>query len=50
VTWADPDGRDLERLVAAGIKASGRAGRLRAAFHLWNDESDVASVVAALRG
>ena len=49
VTWADPDGHDLERLVAAGIKASGRAGRLRAAFHLWNDESDVAAVVAALR-
>jgi selenocysteine lyase/cysteine desulfurase len=48
VTWADPDGHDLERLVAAGIKASGRAGRLRAAFHLWNDESDVAAVVTAL--
>lgn len=48
VTWVDPDGHDLERLVAAGIKASGRAGRLRASFHLWNDESDVAAVVAAL--
>ena len=48
VTWADPDGHDLERLVAAGIKASGRAGRLRAAFHLWNDETDVAAVVTAL--
>jgi selenocysteine lyase/cysteine desulfurase len=49
VTWADADGRDLGRLVAAGIKASGRAGRLRAAFHLWNDESDVAAVISALR-
>lgn len=49
VTWADPDGADLERLVAAGIKASGRAGRLRAAFHLWNDESDVEAVYRALR-
>ena len=49
VTWADPDGHDLQRIVAAGIKASGRAGRLRAAFHLWNDESDVEAVVAALR-
>jgi selenocysteine lyase/cysteine desulfurase len=49
VTWADPDGLDLGRLVAAGVKASGRAGRLRAAFHLWNDESDVATVVSALR-
>ena len=49
VTWADPDGRDLLRLISAGIKASGRAGRLRAAFHLWNDESDVDAVVSALR-
>jgi selenocysteine lyase/cysteine desulfurase len=48
VTWADPDGTDLAKLVAAGITASGRAGRLRAAFHLWNDESEVAAVVAAL--
>lgn len=49
VTWADPDAADLQRLVAAGIRASGRAGRLRAAFHLWNDEADVAAVVTALR-
>lgn len=49
VTWADPDATDLHRLVAAGIRASGRAGRLRAAFHLWNDEADVAAVIAALR-
>jgi selenocysteine lyase/cysteine desulfurase len=49
VTWTDDSGRDLGTLSAAGIKASGRAGRVRAAFHLWNDESDVAAVVAALR-
>ncbi|WP_213815973.1 aminotransferase class V-fold PLP-dependent enzyme [Glaciihabitans sp. dw_435] len=49
VTWADADGRDLARLSAAGVTASGRAGRLRAAFHLWNDESDVAAVLGALR-
>ena len=49
VTWADPDASDLHKLVAAGIRASGRAGRLRAAFHLWNDEADVAAVIAALR-
>jgi selenocysteine lyase/cysteine desulfurase len=49
VTWADPDGSDLGKLIAADIKASGRAGRLRASFHLWNDESDVAAVLAALR-
>ena len=48
VTWADPEGKDLARLMAAGIKVSGRAGRLRAAFHLWNDQSDVDAVVAAL--
>jgi selenocysteine lyase/cysteine desulfurase len=49
VTWADRDGTDLGKLAAAGIKASGRAGRVRAAFHLWNDESDVESVIRALR-
>ena len=49
VTWADPDATDLHKLIAAGIRASGRAGRLRAAFHLWNDEADVAAVIAALR-
>lgn len=48
VTWADPDGSDLKRLTDAGLTVSGRAGRLRAAFHLWNDERDVAAVVAAL--
>lgn len=48
VTWADPAGEDLARLMAAGIKVSGRAGRLRAAFHLWNDESDVEAVVTTL--
>lgn len=50
VTWADPDRTDLDKLVAAGIRASGRAGRLRAAFHLWNDQRDVEAVVRALRG
>jgi selenocysteine lyase/cysteine desulfurase len=48
VTWADPDKTELERLIAAGIRASGRAGRLRASFHLWNSQEDVAAVVAAL--
>ena len=49
VTWADADRTDLAKLVAAGIRASGRAGRLRASFHLWNDERDVQAVVDALR-
>ncbi|ROS54537.1 aminotransferase class V-fold PLP-dependent enzyme [Frigoribacterium sp. PhB24] len=48
VTWADPDGRDQRLLGDAGLTVSGRAGRVRVAFHLWNDESDVEAVVAAL--
>ena len=49
VTWPDAEGDQLQKLTAAGIRASGRAGRLRAAFHLWNDETDVAAVARALR-
>lgn len=49
VTWADPDGSQLARLTAAGIRASGRGGRVRAAFHVWNTEADVRAVLAALR-
>ncbi|GAA1214655.1 aminotransferase class V-fold PLP-dependent enzyme [Rhodoglobus aureus] len=49
VTWPDESGTDLAKLTATGITASGRAGRLRAAFHLWNTEEDVAAVIAALR-
>lgn len=48
VTWADPDGSDLARLTAAGITASGRAGRARVAFHLWNTPADVTAVLTAL--
>jgi len=48
VTWPDPDGGQLARLSAAGLVASGRAGRARVAFHLWNDEVDVESVLRAL--
>lgn len=48
VTWPDASGEDLRRLIDAGVKASGRAGRLRASFHLWNDESDVELVLRAL--
>jgi selenocysteine lyase/cysteine desulfurase len=50
VTWADADGNDLRTLVDAGIRISGRAGRLRAAFHLWNDPTDVTAVIRALKG
>jgi selenocysteine lyase/cysteine desulfurase len=48
VTWDDPDGTDLSRLTGAGIVASGRAGRARVAFHVFNDGEDVARAVAAL--
>ncbi|WP_127793761.1 aminotransferase class V-fold PLP-dependent enzyme [Agromyces sp. LHK192] len=48
VTWPDADGCDLAALTAAGITASGRAGRARVAFHLWNDEEDVELAAAAL--
>jgi len=50
VTWPDASGQELHTLIGAGIRVSGRAGRLRASFHLWNDASDVAAVVRALRG
>jgi selenocysteine lyase/cysteine desulfurase len=49
VTWPDETGGDLTKLEVAGITASGRAGRLRAAFHLWNTKEDIAAVIAALR-
>lgn len=48
VTLPDEDGAQLRALTAAGVRASGRAGRLRLAFHLWNDEDDVERVVRAL--
>jgi selenocysteine lyase/cysteine desulfurase len=48
VTWNDPDGVDLGRLTAAGIVASGRAGRARVAFHVFNDEADVDDAARAL--
>jgi len=47
-TWADADGVDLARLHAAGITASGRNGRARLAFHVFNDLDDVARAAAAL--
>jgi selenocysteine lyase/cysteine desulfurase len=41
VSWPDPRGAELAALGAAGVVASGRAGRARVSFHLWNDEEDV---------
>ena len=49
VTWPDESGGDVKKLVDNGIKVSGRYGRLRASFHLWNDESDVDAVLKTLR-
>ncbi|MBO3663894.1 aminotransferase class V-fold PLP-dependent enzyme [Microbacterium stercoris] len=49
VSWPDPDGRELARLTNAGIIASGRAGRARVGFHVYNDERDVERAVRALR-
>jgi selenocysteine lyase/cysteine desulfurase len=48
VTWPDPDGCDLARLTAEGITASGRNGRARVAFHVFNDVSDVERAAHAL--
>ena len=49
VSWPDADGADLQRLLGAGLRVSGRGGRLRVAFHVWNDESDVDELVRVLR-
>lgn len=49
VSWPDPDGSQLATMTAAGIRISGRAGRARASFHLWNTEEDVAAIVRAVR-
>ncbi|MGA0566390.1 aminotransferase class V-fold PLP-dependent enzyme [Rathayibacter sp. KR2-224] len=48
VTWPDARGDDLRALSAAGIVASGRAGRARVAFHVWNDAGDVENALRVL--
>lgn len=40
----------VERLRAAGIRCAARAGALRFAFHLYNDEADVDRALDALAG
>lgn len=47
-TFPDPDGSALRALADRGVTASGRAGRVRLAFHLWNGAEDVTRVVDAL--
>lgn len=48
VAWPDADGSALAALGEAGVVASGRAGRARVAFHVWNDEDDVELAARAL--
>lgn len=45
----DPDGALQARLAAAGAVVAGRAGNVRLAFHLWNDQADVDLALGALR-
>jgi selenocysteine lyase/cysteine desulfurase len=48
VTLPDPDGALRADLERAGCRVAGRAGRVRLAFHVWNDEADVARALSAL--
>ncbi|GAA2092336.1 MULTISPECIES: aminotransferase class V-fold PLP-dependent enzyme [Brevibacterium] len=48
VAWPDPDGSDLAALQRAGVTASGRAGGVRASFHVWSTEEDVDMALGAL--
>ncbi|MFF2051400.1 aminotransferase class V-fold PLP-dependent enzyme [Leifsonia sp. NPDC058194] len=48
VTWPDPEGAALAALTAGGLRASGRAGRARVAFHLWNTPDDVEAALSVL--
>lgn len=48
VSWDDPTGDDLARLKDAGISASGRSGRARAAFHFYATAEDVDAAARAL--
>jgi len=50
VSLADRDGRAAARLAERGAVVASRAGRVRIAFHVWNDDDDVELVVDALAG
>ncbi|MBB2974683.1 selenocysteine lyase/cysteine desulfurase [Microbacterium endophyticum] len=49
ITWLDDEGTAVTRLASKKIVASGRAGRARVAFHIYNDEEDVDLAVSALK-
>jgi selenocysteine lyase/cysteine desulfurase len=44
----DPDGSLRARLIEKGLVVSGRAGRVRVSFHVWNDGEDAERAAAAL--
>jgi selenocysteine lyase/cysteine desulfurase len=48
VSLPDADGAIAQQLTLAGCTVAGRAGLVRIAFHLWNDDEDVARVGDAL--
>lgn len=48
VSLPDPDGTRLARLQDVGAVVAARAGKVRVAFHLWNDEDDVELALKAL--
>jgi selenocysteine lyase/cysteine desulfurase len=49
VSWLDGDApATATRLAAHDVYVTGSSGRIRAAFHLYNDESDVERLVRAL--
>ena len=50
VALDDPGAVLHGRLSSAGFSVAARAGKVRLAFHVWNDESDVERVLVALRG
>jgi hypothetical protein len=49
VSLDDPDGVLVNRCGAAGLSVSGRGGRLRVGFHVWNDDDDVQRLLAVLK-
>jgi selenocysteine lyase/cysteine desulfurase len=48
VSLPDPDGCVRASLTAAGLRVAGRAGGVRLAFHVWNDDEDVSRALTAL--
>jgi selenocysteine lyase/cysteine desulfurase len=46
----DVDDATADRVRASGVRGAMRAGRLRVAFHIYNDMEDVDTLAAALRG